>query len=302
MRKTVVFLLSVMFVFVLIVLFSACRQDQSPPTYRYTIQDTLPVGNGESVKVVILSGQSNAVGCSLFSYLQDEPDFDRLSLGFDNVLLNFYDAASDRTTNGFVPTDGHKGWTDDYFGPELGIADTLSSAFQGEKIFIIKFTYSGAALENNMAPGRGDFYSQMVRFINKSLSYLQKKNYVPQIVGFCWMQGESDAMFAPDRYKSNMTSLVTALRNDIDPNMRIIDAAIADNPVFWVHPDVVNAAKHQLSEELQDYIFIDTNAAGFTTDREPVENPDRAHYDAHSELVLGHLFGEQIAAHIVNEK
>ena len=301
MRKAVVFLLRLLFVFGLVVLFTACRQDQLPPTYRYSIRDTLPTGNGESVKVILLSGQSNAVGCSLFEYLRDNPDYDRLSKGFDNVLLNCYDAASDRTTNGFVPTDGHKGWTNDYFGPELGIADTLSSAFPEENIFVIKFTYSGAALENNMAPDKGAFYSQMVKFIRKSLSYLQEKNYVPQIVGFCWMQGESDAMFAPDRYKTNMTTLVTALRNDIDPGLMIVDAAIADNPVFWVSPDVVNEAKKQLSEEFSDYVFIDTNAAGLTTDNEPVGNPDRVHYDAQSELDLGHLFGEQIALHIKTE-
>lgn len=297
MRKNITVLFVV---FALIVLFTACRQNLSPPTYRYRIGDTLPEGNGESVKVVLLSGQSNAAGCSFFEYLQDYPDIERLSHGFDNVLMNFYDAASDRTTNGFVPTDGHKGWINDCFGPELGIADALSSAFPEEKIFIIKFTYSGAALENCMAPGKGVFYFQLVKFIRKSLFYLQKKNYVPEIVGFCWMQGESDAMLAPDRYKANMTSLVTALRNDIARDLVIVDAAIADNPVYWVNPDVVNAAKRQLSEELADYVFIDTNAAGLTTDKEPVGNPDRAHYDALSELKLGHLFGEQILHFIIN--
>ena len=53
--------------------------------------------------------------------------------------------------------------------------------------------------------------------------------------------------------------------------------------MFWVNPDVVNKAKQNLSESLEGYCFVDTNAAGFTT--------DKAHYDAHSELELGRLFG-----------
>ena len=275
---------------VLVLLLCSCKQP-SEPSYEYDLNDTLPAGEGQVVKVVILSGQSNALGCSLFSYLPTEPDFEHLSGTFEDVYLNFYDAYSERKTDGFVPTTGHYGATEDHFGPELGMADVLSAEYPGERIFILKFTYSGAALATEFVPWRNRFYPQMIRFIDRSLDYLKSKNYRPELVGFCWMQGESDAMMAPNDYESNMDSLVRSLRCDLDPDLRIFDAAIADNPVFWVNPDVVNKAKQNLSESLEGYCFIDTNAAGFTTDKEPEGNPDKAHYDAHSELELGRLFG-----------
>lgn len=273
---------------------SACRMNPRHPSYEFSINDSLPEGNGQNVKVVILSGQSNAAGCSRFSYLQTEPDIDKLSAGYDDVYINFYEAAFERSTDGFVNVDGNLGIEEGYFGPELGIADTLASAFPGEKCFILKFTYSGAGLDSTMSPSKIFFYRYMIKFINDSLSYLRNRNYNPKIVGFCWMQGESDAMEAPDRYRYNMENLVLSLRSDISNDLKIFDAAIADIPMYWVNPDVINAAKHSLSETLPDYYFIDTNALGLTTWNEPLENPDRAHYDAHSELELGRLFGNGI--------
>ena len=289
-----VFLLIAAFVPALLI--CSCSQTPLHPSYRYGLNDTVPAGNGQTVKVVILSGQSNALGCSVFSYLESEPDYDHLAAGYPDVWMNFYDAATERKTDGFVQVEGRYGWTDAHFGPELGMADALSAAYPGEKIFIIKFTYSGAGLASEMGPLSGRFYSHMIRFINESMDYLRSRNYHPELAGFCWMQGETDAMIAPDSYEKNMEHLVLALRNNLDPGLKIFDAEIADNPNFWVHPDVVNDAKQSLADRMADYYLFDTNAAGFSTDNEPVGNPDRAHYDAHWELVLGRWFGESIAA------
>ena len=292
--RTTVFIFLLIAAFAVVSLVCSCSQNLRP-TYRYDLNDTVPEGSGQTVKVIILSGQSNAVGSSLNYYLQSEPDYAHLAAGFPDVLMNFYDAASERKTDGFVPVEDHYGWTDAYFGPELGMADALSAAYPGEKIFILKFTYSGAGLDAEMGPMKGRFYTHMIGFINRSLDYLRSKNYNPELVGFCWMQGETDAMIAPNSYEANMEILVKALRLNLDPDLRIFDAAIADNPVFWVHPDVVNQAKQNLADRLPDYYLFDTNAAGFSTDNEPAGNPDRAHYDAHWELVLGRWFGNAIA-------
>ena len=63
-------------------LICSCSQTPLHPSYRYGMNDTVPAGNGQTVKVVILSGQSNALGCSMFSYLESEPDYDHLAAGF----------------------------------------------------------------------------------------------------------------------------------------------------------------------------------------------------------------------------
>ena len=36
----------------------------------YTVNDTLPDGEGKKVKVILLAGQSNASGCSVDEYLK----------------------------------------------------------------------------------------------------------------------------------------------------------------------------------------------------------------------------------------
>ena len=71
------------------------------------------------------------------------------------------------------------------------------------------------------------------------------------------------------------------------------DAAIADIDL-WRRPGIVNDAKKQLSSELANYCFIDTNAEGLTTAHEPWHLPDIAHYDSSSEVKLGKLFAQAV--------
>jgi len=57
---------------------------------------------------------------------------------------------------------------------------------------------------------------------------------------------------------------------------------------------MVNASKQQVADASPMNVLIDTNAEGLTTKNEPEENPDQAHYDALSEIKLGHLFGAEV--------
>ena len=42
-------------------------------------------------------------------------------------------------------------------------------------------------------------------------------------------------------------------------------------------------------------VLVDTISEGLTCSGEPEGNPDMAHYDALSEIKLGHLFAEHLA-------
>ncbi len=281
----------VLLTLLLLSLVISCKADP----FVFRIDDTLEYGGGQTAKVIILSGQSNASGAALVEYLQKEDGYDRLSAGFGNVFTNHFELANGRATNGFVPTKPGLGYAETMFGPELGIADVLSSLYEDENVFIIKIAYAGASLCSNFNPSRKDSYPKMVEFINSSLSYLASKGYKPEIVGLCWMQGESDAtdIWAANDYHNYMKYFVSCLRRDVCKDLRIYDAAIS-NSGFWKNWAIVNDAKRALSEELEGYVFIDTNAAGLTTANEPEGNPDLAHYDAGSELLLGRLFAQKI--------
>ena len=55
---------------------------------KFTIADTLPQSNGQAAKVILLGGQSNAVGCSLNEYLQNNVSAEKYSEyqnGYDNI-------------------------------------------------------------------------------------------------------------------------------------------------------------------------------------------------------------------------
>ena len=58
----------------------------------YEISNTLPDGNGEKVKVILLLGQSNATGCSINEYLKKyvgEEKYSEYENGFSNILINY---------------------------------------------------------------------------------------------------------------------------------------------------------------------------------------------------------------------
>ena len=113
------------------------------------------------------------------------------------------------------------------------------------------------------------------------------------------MQGESDAIGrVADKYYDNQKRFVSFLREDLDKyaddgKIYFIDAGIQAGDIFPRY-EVVNEAKAKLASESELNLYFSTIDEGLTTDLEPEENPDLAHYDSMSELKLGHLFAEYI--------
>lgn len=119
----------------------------------YPVVDCLPDGQGQSAKVILLLGQSNATGCSLTDYLQkgvSEEKYAEFAAGYENVQINFcLDDHKYTTGGGFIPTALHCGAGQGYFGPELGMAEVLSETYPQEQIFILKYTMSGYSLHHH---------------------------------------------------------------------------------------------------------------------------------------------------------
>jgi len=90
----------------------------------FPVVESLPEGQGQSVKVVLLLGQSNATGCSLTSYLQQnvQPEaYAAFQAGYDNVRINFCMDDHKYTTQGaFVPVALDCGAGQGYFGRSWG--------------------------------------------------------------------------------------------------------------------------------------------------------------------------------------
>ncbi|MBR5188354.1 MAG: hypothetical protein IKW18_07775 [Clostridia bacterium] len=277
----------------------------------FTIKDTLPDGNGKSARIILLAGQSNASGCSLDEYLQKnvtEEKYTEYQNGYDNVYINYLSGLN--RSNEFVKCATLQGEIAGGFGPELGLAEKLNELYPDETFFIIKCAWGGTNLyEQWLSPSSkgktGDLYKEFTAFVETSVKYLISKNYDVKIEGMCWMQGESDAFLieSSTEYGSNLERFIQDIRKKFsryaaEDGIAFIDAYIAANPVFWVYYESVNLGKTEVATLSHMNSLVDTIEAGLDCSQEPEGNPDIPHYDALSEIKLGHLFAEEIAKFI----
>ena len=274
----------------------------------FTVEDTLPDGEGRTVHVILLGGQSNASGCSLDEYLSKnvtEEKYSEYAGGYDNVYINYY-VSDTNVSGGFVKCKTGQGEWEGYFGPELGMAEKLHNDYPDEMFFIIKCAWGGTNLYDQWLPPKSEgktglLYKKFFAFVDASIKYLVAKNYDVKLEAMCWMQGESDS-FAVEHavgYKENLTNLIGDIRKRYkkyasDDGIVFVDAYIADLPIFWVYGDLVNESKRAVAESSPLNILIDTIAEGLDTTQEPYDTPDIPHYDSLSELKLGNLFAEEL--------
>ena len=277
----------------------------------------------EKAKIIILAGQSNAVGVGLTKYLKNHFDTNTVKKfydGYDNVLINYYSHAKE--SNGFVKTTVNCTETaKDSLGPEVGIAKKLTELYPDQKFYIVKYAVGGVNLRSDwLSPSNGAPYSKhsihtpdilerlsgtrpdagwcyngLVNLLTKSIADLTDKGLQPEVSAFFWMQGESDACEREhlDAYINRYDNLLNDLKKQFDgyfDNCTFVDAGISE--ICWPLYKEMNEQKKNYATE-KGYKFIDTIANGLTTKNEPIEQPDLAHYDCASVVRLGELFVEK---------
>ena len=104
-----------------------------------------------------------------------------------------------------------------------------------------------------------------------------------------------------EEYGEHLANFISDIRKRYknyaaDDGIAFIDAYIADNPMFWVYCDAVNAGKDEVAKLSPMNALIDTIGEGLICTEEPEDNPDIPHYDSMSEIKLGHLFAEELSA------
>lgn len=259
--------------------------------FDFTINDTLEDGAGKQVKVIILAGQSNATGVSHTNILKEkisQEKYQEYVNGYKNVYINYNTENGTNKSNGFVHTNIE---SYHWFGPEIGIAEKLGQ--KNEEYYIIKYSYGGSNLYEHWKKENQCLYKGLVEFTNKSIDYLKSKNYNPEIIAMCWMQGESDAFGqTAKKYYNNTTRFVSSIREEFG-DIKWIDAGISDSP-YWKKYQTINDCKLRFSKLSDKNYYIDTIKEGLTYNLEPETNPDLAHYDTLSQIKLGHLFAETV--------
>lgn len=255
--------------------------------------------------VYLLMGQSNASGVSQHRYLKDSnPDiYQKYTEGNSKVLIS-YDT-DNRIKKKYVPTKFGYGNTDEFFGPEIGMAETIEQ--KDESAYIIKATYSGSCLQTEYVDKRGKkykYYYRFVSFIQKQLKELANQGKNPRVRGVFWMQGESDSFLqnSSDYRQAEQyffEYLRSALNGYIYDHFNFVDAYIYTRGICWVNPEVINDCKQHLADE-NDHCYCiktngeDENAIKLDIKSETGEDDDLAHYDSKSMLLLGKTAGEYI--------
>ena len=261
------------------------------------------------VDVVVISGQSNGVGCThsdciarsigYSKYQEYMKGYEGIKIAYDCWTKDegpkFYSQNQSKNDN-FVKVMLGQGNSLATFGPEIGISEALNEKY-ANKLFLIKYACGASNLKDDWVKRDSPMYNRFVTYIKKQMNNLKDMGYVPTIKAMCWMQGEGDSYEGYyQEYYDNTKEFVGNLRNDLkelagNKDFPFVDAGINNSPQ-WQYYRKVNEAKQQFADESENNIYIDTIAAGLHTNQEPFDTPDTAHYDTESQVQLGHLFAE----------
>lgn len=261
------------------------------------------------VDVVVISGQSNGVGCThsdciarsigYSKYQEYMKGYEGIKIAYDCWTKDegpkFY-SQNQSKNDSFVKVMLGQGNSLATFGPEIGISEALNEKY-ANKLFLIKYACGASNLKDDWVKKDSPMYNRFITYIKKQINNLKDMGYIPTIKAMCWMQGEGDSYEGYyQEYYGNTKEFVGNLRNDLkelagNKDFPFIDAGINNSPQ-WQYYRKVNEAKQQFAEENENNIYIDTIAAGLHTNQEPFDTPDTAHYDTESQVQLGHLFAE----------
>jgi hypothetical protein len=192
------------------------------------------------VQVLILAGQSNAVGYgSDAAGLPPElavPQTDiRFRFDEGSIFSLMNPSLRIDSRDRFVPLQFQSDPTGmTFFGPlhgfasEMKIGRIIADSVPLE-LAIVKFAVSGSSLATDWNPDTpGSLYPQMREEVVAALAALAAVGDVGRVAGFFWMQGEADAQqeASATSYEANLSAFIQRLRADFArPGCRSSSAA-----------------------------------------------------------------------------
>ena len=269
-----------------------------------------------TVNVIILSGQSNAVGCKnsqLLIQSMGQEKYDEYLAGYEDIQIAFnnWDCRYDQPGRPIVLQNSSKkseftkvtlgqGNVPANFGWEVGMAEELHAKW-GKKLYIIKCACGASNLNDDWADTNFVMFQNLKTFVDKKMQELKDNGLNTVLRAFCWMQGEGDSYpgYYPYyydnlvRFKSNLDKAFLGYTED--NKLPFIDggigpgAAEGEETGEWQFYKEVNEQKQEFAALSDTNIYIDTIAAGLHSNKEPADN---VHYDSESVIQLGHLFAK----------
>ena len=273
---------------------------------------------GTPINVIILSGQSNAVGCKAGLNLKTSMGVDKYNEyldGYSDIKIAYecwtkhyestpetFELQNSSPVGKFVDVKLGYGNTTANFGPEVGMAEYLRTNWSN-KVVILKCACGASNLRDNWAKWQTIMHKELVQFVDDNMTYLKKSGYKPTIRAFCWMQGEGDSyagfysVYKEKlwQFKNNLLDAEELLNYTDGGILPFIDAGIGSGEGEWTYYQQVNQQKQLFAAESEYNIYFDTIAAGLHTNQEP---NDYVHYDSESQIQLGHLFAQHVEPYL----
>lgn len=230
----------------------------------------------ESYDVILLAGQSNMEGLGKVSDLSP--------MNFDNI--HFFDFGLN--SNMKKPSGN--------FGPEIGLAKTLSENFPNRKFIFIKYAIGGSSLldwapkydaEKAKITGHPEFGNMYAKLLELTDSLTNGLNTKP--VAVLWMQGERDARVpeAGKDYYKNFKHLIQSLRKDLGyKSMPFLFGKVNPPRETYLALETVNKAQFKTIEKIKNTFLISTDNLD--------KWGDNLHYSSKGQLELGERFGEKL--------
>ncbi len=216
-----------------------------------------------TVDTHILLGQSNAVGYALTANATAFADNDICPRGYINnpdtdtgwTLLK----AGDRSYGNGVTA----------FGAETNFLFEHTTANPTEQHAVVKYAVASTSLADDW--GDGDtVYNDAIVEVNEAIAEMQTQlGRSCNIASICWLQGETDATdnTDADNYGTNLTSLLTRLRADINGASATTDtlviATYTDDAGTWPFVAEVNTGKTTVTGADSNAAYLDNT--GFAT-------------------------------------
>ncbi len=248
---------------------------------------TVVIVDNRTANIVIIAGQSNAEGTPLYKDTIQELGGDRYAqflTGVDNVkyISRIY---KDKFLN-------YKFGLNEYnqsFGLEVGIVDYWLNTRPTKNLYIVKSCVGGSGLKDYWLKDNNGFsgYTELCGVVDTAISQLKSQHRKINILGMCWLQGESDAGMLQEEdskeYGKNIEILIDKLREKYG-NFKFIDAEIShiEKAPYYTN---VNLGKVEFAGKSSNNIFMPTFDLGLTF------QDDMLHYDAVTQIKVGRRFG-----------
>jgi len=288
---------------------SALAQDASPPTTNATAgtvatADVLKPLAGQTVDLILVAGQSNAVGFNFNpAELPADPNDQKVIFWWrcGDPPPDEHDSTSGAQWQQLQPQPRGHPIAGNYgnfsnpaggFGPEMGLARSLE-AKEGKPLAILKVAYNGTALYDSWnpdpAPG-GVCYRSLLSEFKLAIQAAQAKGVTLRPRALIWVQGESDCydynipsyVNRIPFYEKELTALVAGLRHEL--NAPGLIALFGFNTHLTLSSRIVQAQQAVASHDPL-CAYVDTSSA-------PMANS--AHFSSAGSLQIGDLFAQAL--------